>query len=251
MKRGLLAGALSAALLAGLLALAVERGWVLLNRPSREAFPIRGLDVSHHQGFIRWDDVARSGEYRFVWIKATEGGDFVDPRFRENLEGAASVGLYVGAYHYFTLCRPAEDQAAHFLSVATQSAPPRPLPLAIDLEHEGNCRAGRPPNEKIQSEIRAFLREVRSSQGAPPVIYTTREFYAAHLRSLLGDHPLWLRDVFLHPRDLDGHPWQIWQYASRGRVDGIEGFVDLNVFAGDEADFSRFVSGSGSRRPPG
>lgn len=250
MRRVALWIVLCALVSSGLLALAVERGWVLPNRPSREEFPIRGLDVSHHQGVIRWDAVARAGEYRFVWVKATEGGDFVDPRFQENRTGAEAAGLYVGAYHYFTLCRPARDQAAHFLSTAAQGGA-RVLPLAVDLEHGGNCRAGRPSEEQISSEIQAFLREIREARGSPPVIYTTREFYRDHLRSLLGDHPLWLRDVFLRPRDLDGHPWQIWQYASRGRVDGIEGFVDLNVFSGDDADFMRFVSGAGSRRPPG
>lgn len=229
-------------LLLGISALAVERGWVLLNHPSPAAFPVRGLDVSHHQGAIDWVRVGQDGRYRFVWIKATEGGDWTDPRFEENWEGATQAGLYVGAYHYFTLCRPGVDQAEHFLTVLAQRGEgQRRLPPAIDLEFDGNCRQGRPDEASIAREILAFLARMQEA-GVPPVIYTTRAFHRHHLQGLLGSQPVWMRDVFRRPpAAVDGRPWVFWQYASRGWVPGISSVVDLNVFNGTEADFQQFL----------
>lgn len=221
-------------------ALAVERGWIALQDPSVARYPIRGLDVSHHQGRIDWPTVALDPQIRFVWIKATEGGDFTDPRFAENWQGARDAGLAVGAYHYFTLCRPGRDQAAQFL--ATVPVVPDALPPALDLEHEGNC-SGRPATTALRVEIDTFLDTVEAAVGKRPVVYTTREFHEQHLIGALHDHPLWIRDVLRAPGPIDGRPWTVWQHLSRGRVDGIDGFVDRNVFAGDEAAFSAFVAG--------
>jgi lysozyme len=243
--------ALSATLAGAALVFAVslDWGWVHLNHPSREEFPVWGLDVSRHQGPIDWHQVSATGEYDFVWIKATEGGDWTDPRFAENWRGAREAGLSVGAYHYFTLCRSAQEQAEHFLSVLPPWSP-GDLPPAIDLEHEGNCRQGKPTPEQIEAEIQDFLQRVERGAGVVPAIYTTREFYNAHLQGGLGQRPLWLRDVFLRPERLGEQPWDFWQFRSRGRVPGIEGFVDLNVWRGDEASF-RALTRTGSPPPRG
>lgn len=222
------------------LVLSVERGWVALQDPSVDRFPIRGLDVSRHQGPIDWERVARDPQLRFVWIKATEGGDWTDPRFDENWDGARAAGLVVGAYHYFTLCTPGSAQAAQFLR--TVPATSDGLPPAIDLEHEGNC-GGRPSTADLLAEVAVFLDAVEGGLGKRPAIYTTRAFHRDHLRGALLDHPLWLRDVVIEPGQVDGRPWTVWQHWSRARVPGIDGFVDRNVFRGDEADFAAFVGG--------
>ena len=69
-----------------------------------------------HQGPIDWQRVAGDG-IGFVYMKATEGGDWVDATFAPNWAGARAAGLKVGAYHFFTLCRAGADQAANFLRV--------------------------------------------------------------------------------------------------------------------------------------
>jgi lysozyme len=107
------------------------RSWFLPGGPDW----VQGIDVSHHQGPINWDEVA-GDDVRFAWIKATEGGDWEDPRFDENWAGAGAAGVPRGAYHFFTLCRPAAEQAAWFLSVA----PAGELPTAVDLEYGGELR---------------------------------------------------------------------------------------------------------------
>src|SRR5204862_3879111 len=103
----------------------------------------------HHNGAIGWRRV-KQANVDFAYIKATEGGDFVDASFVANAQGAARAGLPAGAYHFFTLCRPGAEQARNFLA-ATATARLRLAP-AIDLEFAGNC-AGRPSHADFNREL--------------------------------------------------------------------------------------------------
>ena len=90
--------------------------------PDRTIHSLRGIDVSHHQGVVDWGRVAKS-DVAFAILKATEGGDYVDETFARNLAGAQAAGLVVGAYHFFTFCRPGAEQAANFLKVVPRDRP--------------------------------------------------------------------------------------------------------------------------------
>src|SRR5687767_14111397 len=68
------------------------------------AMTVQGVDVSKYQGDIDWDRVRAAG-MRFAYLKVSEGGDVVDPRFYENWENAARAGLPRGAYHFIYWCR--------------------------------------------------------------------------------------------------------------------------------------------------
>lgn len=221
----------------GLAALGLDRGWWRLNYPDRDRFPVRGIDVSHHQGAIDWPAVATEPDLAFAYIKATEGGDWTDPRFEENWREAQRAGLRVGAYHFFTFCRPPLDQARHFLSIVPRA--PGMLPPAVDLEFGGNC-SRTPDAPSLRSDLAAWLRAVEEAIGARPVIYVTREAYDAFLAGSVLAHPIWIRDVWTEPRLPDGAPWAFWQFANRGWVRGIPTVVDLNVFMGSREAFARF-----------
>src|SRR5262249_19644402 len=65
--------------------------------------PIQGIDVSYWQGDIDWEKVRDAG-VSFTYIKATEGGDRIDPKFLENWEGAKRAGIARGAYHFIYWC---------------------------------------------------------------------------------------------------------------------------------------------------
>ena len=99
-KKGLLLGFLAEILLVTLVFLLYFYGVVLLNNPSREVYPVRGVDVSAHQGVIDWEVLSEQG-IEFAFIKATEGATFADERFAYNYAEAARCGLRVGAYHFF------------------------------------------------------------------------------------------------------------------------------------------------------
>jgi lysozyme len=181
-----------------------------------------GIDVSHHQGEIDWDEVASDG-ISFVYIKATEGGDFVDERFGENWEDAGSAELERGAYHFFTLCSSGEDQAANFLSVVPDE--PSTLAPAVDLELTGNCSA-RPSRDAIHSELAAFLELVEREAGRPALLYVRDDFEERYAIRDAFDRPLWRFRFMRRPNVED---WTVWQVGGFAHVDGIDGRVDLNV----------------------
>lgn len=205
--------------------------------PDGGAYPVRGIDISHHQGAIDWAAVAADG-VDFAYIKATEGGDFRDPRFVANWAGAGAAGIARGAYHFFTLCRPGAVQAANFIA----AVPPTPgmLRPVVDLEYGGNCSA-RPSPAALLTEVRDFLAALEAHYGSKPLLYLTRGFHADYLDGALVDYPLWVRSLYFEP----GYPareWSIWQFHDRGRRAGIAGPVDLNVFRGDRAAFEGLLT---------
>jgi lysozyme len=194
--------------------------WFPRFEPARAETPLRGVDVSHHQGRIDWRRVA-ADDIAFAYLKASEGGDHRDRRFQENWRGARAAGLKVGAYHYFTFCRRGAEQAANFLAAAPHA--PDALPPAVDLEFGGNC--GRElSHAQLRRELDAFLAPVEARAGRPAVLYVTPEF-SARYGAALPERPMWRRSIVMRPPG----PWAIWQYHNRGRVDGVQGPVDLNV----------------------
>ncbi|HYD25407.1 MAG TPA: GH25 family lysozyme [Croceibacterium sp.] len=208
--------------------LAVLAGYAALSakawHPSDARYPRQGIDVSHHQGAIGWAALPAQG-VDFAYIKATEGGDHVDRAFAANWRAAARAGIRRGAYHFFTLCRPGAEQAAHF--IATVPRDDRGLPPAVDLEYTGNCTQ-RPRISDVAGELAAFLGPVEAHYDRRAVLYLTEEFDRAHRISARFDRPLWLRSLVLEP-DFGARPWAVWQASNFRRLDGIEGRVDWNV----------------------
>nr|WP_217497729.1 GH25 family lysozyme [Lysobacter enzymogenes] len=97
------------------------RWWFLHWQPDRARYPLRGIDVSHHQGAIDWRAVARDA-VAFAYLKASEGGDHRDRRYAANARDARAAGVAVGAYHFFTFCRDGGRRRR------TPSPPRRPPP---------------------------------------------------------------------------------------------------------------------------
>lgn len=205
------------------------------NRLSRAEFPVQGIDVSGHQGSIQWSTIP-THEVQFVYIKETEGGDFRDERFTENWESSGKAGLRRGAYHFFTLKTPGAKQADNFIATVPKEA--SALPPAIDLEFWGNSR-DRPPVDQFQRELSAFISKVREFYGKEPVIYTARDFQN-HYLSGFPQPRLWIRAVVASPHVVGVSTWTFWQFTEKGRIRGIEGFVDRNVFRGSQNEFEAF-----------
>lgn len=200
---------------------------------------IQGVDVSWHQGAIDWRALA-ADDVAFAYIKASEGGDYVDPRFAFNWREAGAARLPRGAYHFFTLCRSGARQAAHFIATVPREA--GMLPPAVDAEHKGPCRQG-PTMTDVAAELDVFLDALEAHYGVRPLIYTTREFHDAHLVELTGER-FWLRSLAMPPRFRE-RDWVIWQHHNGGRKRGVQGPVDLNAFRGDAADLTAFASSGG------
>ncbi|QQQ02112.1 GH25 family lysozyme [Lysobacter enzymogenes] len=219
------------------------RWWFLHWQPDRARYPLRGIDVSHHQGAIDWGAVARD-DVAFAYLKASEGGDHRDRRYAANARDARAAGVAVGAYHFFTFCRDGGAQAANFLAAAPAAADA--LPPAVDLEFGGNC-GRRPDGAAMRAELDAFLAPVEAAYGKPALLYVTPEFFDAY-RAALPSRPLWRRAILRAPDSRAA--WTLWQYHNRARVAGIDGPVDLNVFDGDAAAFARWRDVHAQPRDP-
>ncbi len=195
--------------------------------PDRDAFPIRGIDVSHHQREIDWGAVA-ADDVAFSYIKASEGEDFRDGAFARNWAGAGAAGLARGAYHYFSLCKPGVKQAENFLAVLPDD--PDMLAPMLDLEFTGNC-ARRPDSAEVLREVSDFVLQVEQARGKKVILYAPEDFYIAYLKDNGLNRRLWARSIWRSPAYADG--WSVWQYHNRGTVNGVAGDVDLNVLGAE------------------
>lgn len=213
------------------------RGQFRFTHPDEMLFPIRGIDVSHHQGAIDWMEV-RSGGVVFAYLKATEGGDWVDERFAENWRESKAAGVFRGAYHYFTFCQAAENQADNFMVHVERE--PGMLPPVIDVETVGNC-AMPYGKDRLVVEIRTFSDSLRRQYGVLPVLYTTEGFWSRYLQGASLENDVWIRNIIFEPGEFDGRPWMFWQYHDREPVQGIAGLVDVDVFNGDQEAFARLL----------
>ena len=186
-----------------------------------------GIDLSHHNGRINWDQLD-TAPLDFIYFKATEGRDWKDTRFQENWLEASQRGWQVGAYHFYLLCKDGAAQAANFIqSVEVREGT---LPPAVDLEYAHNC-APEGSRAAVRAEISEFLTAIEAEYGVRPVLYTTPEFYHDWLAGPFADYPVWMRSLSGPPQG----EAMIWQYSMKGKVPGVEGFVDLNRVPGKKA----------------
>ena len=202
--------------------------------------PVQGIDISRHQGAIDWDAVRRSG-MRFVFIKATEGRDHMDPNFAANWQAAKAAGIPRAAYHFMTWCSTAAEQAAWFRSIVPNDLDALPPVLDLEWNNHSSCK-NKFNRETVLEKVRVMLAEMERATGKLPIIYTDMNFHRDILEGEYFDNAYWLRSVAAEPRDrYNLRPFTFWQYTQTGRVSGIRGDVDRNVFYGSEGDWVNFL----------
>jgi len=206
-----------------------------------ESYPVHGIDLSRYQGEVDWP-VAHAAGVNFAFVKATEGGDRVDPAFRRNWAGAGAAGVARGAYHFFYFCTPAEDQARLFIETVPRARGALPPVLDLEWNHlSPSCRE-RPAPAVVRAQARIFLDRIERHYGQRPVIYTTPDFWETNAIGAMGEE-VWLRAVADHPSvRYPGVRWTFWQYSGTGLVPGIAGRTDLNVFAGTPASWRAWLA---------
>ena len=191
----------------------------------------QGIDISHHQGEIDWQTVAKSGMIKFAYIKASEGAGHQDTRYKYNTEHARAAGIAVGSYHYFRPEIPVEQQYNNFMqmvSISTQDLIP-----VIDVEERGHK-----PSKQICDSLKKFTTLVEAQWGVRPIIYTHQRYYNVMLQQSFDSHILWIARYGIykykpHPTLEDNRQCGLWQYSNRGRIEGIKGDVDLNTLYGE------------------
>lgn len=198
----------------------------------------KGIDVSKYQNVTDWKYVRDAG-ISFVIIKSTEGIESIDLSFQSHLSGAKSVGMKVGVYHF---CRAKDVQSAiqeadFFISVINSAGGFDVLDIAPALDIETPEGANR---DNVVAICRAWVERVKQVSGMQPVLYSYPFFADQYLDASLADIPLWLANYDVQqPNDRAGWcRWTFLQYSEKGKVPGIDGYVDLDEFDGDIANYN-------------
>jgi lysozyme len=186
---------------------------------------VYGIDISHHQGKINWEQVKKwkEKEIKFVYIKATEGGTHVDSMYEKNIEGARNNGFLTGSYHYFRSSSLPKDQFENFKKIADIEHQDL-IPL-VDVEERKNW-----DDKTFHINFQQFLDLIEEHYGKKPMIYTVNSFYNKNLAGKYKKyHFLIGRYGENEPFMKDEHRWTLWQLSETGSVVGIPKAVDIDV----------------------
>lgn len=201
--------------------------------PDPSRYEVRGIDISAHNGDIDFNRVKADG-YEFVIIKASEGGDFRDKRFIDNVRLAREAGLKIGAYHFFRFDTSGYMQGLNFAGALGGHT--TDLPAVIDIEEWTNPNAQATPlvvNRLIE------MADYLESLGMRVMLYTNKNGYNRFIRELPRTFPLWICSLGAEPSEGE---WTIWQATHSGTVDGIGAPVDINAFRGSRSDWEAFLA---------
>ncbi|MGR3363302.1 MAG: GH25 family lysozyme [Maritimibacter harenae] len=197
-----------------------------------DQYPIHGIDAARYQGEIDFV-TAKANGVNFAWLKATEGGDHLDPGFEINAPRARAAGVPVGGYHFYYFCRTPAEQARWFIKNVPRMQGDLPPMLDMEWNHGSRTCGRRPDPDTVRDYIRQYVAIVQNHYGTAPVIYTTPDFYEENDLGRLVGYEFWLRSVAAHPSErYPQERWTFWQYSGTGVARGVKGNVDLNAFAG-------------------
>jgi len=185
-----------------------------------------GIDVSKHQGAINWGELNNHSKIKFVYIKATEGSDYVDPRYSENIHNARKHGFKVGSYHFLSTKSSATTQFQNFIRNAKRED--QDLIPVIDVE---KLKPWTP--QQLRDSLKVFADLLEDYYGCKPLIYTSEKFFTTNLGRAFADYPLFIAKYNTTQPNI-GYKWIIWQFADNGvfkpAVKGNYGEVDLSRF---------------------
>lgn len=183
----------------------------------------KGIDVSHHQGDINWNKVAKE-PIGFVYIKATEGETYVDSKFKKNIVGAKKVGLPVGVYHYFRMTSGAHKQFKNFYNTVKK--------YKIDLIPMVDVETSDDKSTKVlQDSLDVFISLVKAKFGVSPMIYGTQRSYNTYCAPKYNNYHLYIgRYGKNEPQIIGKGTYTIWQYTEKAKVNGIPKLVDMCRF---------------------
>lgn len=205
-------------------------------------YEIHGIDISHYQGDIDWD-LLRTGmiegcPLRFVMIKSTEGSTRLDSKFRYNFQQAREYGYIRGAYHFWSNKSSARDQAYFFLDKVKLEE--GDLPPVLDIEHMPADRS----IEDFQRDVLTWLHIVEDKYHVKPIIYTYSKFKDKYLNApVFDDYPYWIAHYYVNKLEYKG-AWKFWQHTDVGRLPGIKGYVDFNIYNGSYYDMKKLTIGN-------
>ena len=230
---------------------------------------IYGIDIAKYQHGrgrravpIRWDQlriihVGRKGSQNvsggqadypvsFVYIKSTEGTSIRNRFYVNDYAQTRKHGIPAGAYHFWSVRTGGAAQAQHFLRNTLFRE--GDLPPVLDIEPSKAQIAQMGGEERLFREIRIWLRAVEQRTGVKPILYVNQMFvnnYLSKQADLKRDYRVWIARYSEYKPDVR---LTYWQLCPDGRVQGIKGDVDINVFNGYKSQFEEFLENETIRR---
>ena len=162
----------------------------------------------------------------YVYLKATEGGTNVDSKYKQNIDLAHRYGLKVGSYHFYRARIPQKTQLENFMAQCRPGDQDL-LPM-IDVETKSGLET-----EEFCDSLFKFLHLVEKAYRQKPLIYTGANFYDHYLLGKLDSYKLMIAQYTKREPVLkDGRDFEMWQYTGKGKLNGINGYVDKSRFMG-------------------
>lgn len=207
-----------------------------------EGYEIHGIDISHYQGKIDWEQLKnamiKGCPVRFVIIKSTEGSSRLDKNFRENFNQARDFGFIRGVYHFWSNKSTAREQAYYFLDQVHLTD--GDLPPVLDIEHKPADKSV----EDFQRDVLTWLHIVEDKYHVKPIIYTYYKFKEQYLSApVFEDYPYWIAHYYVDKVQYKGK-WKFWQHTDVGKLPGIKGYVDFNIYNGSYYELKQLCIGS-------
>ena len=188
---------------------------------------IHGLDMSHYQGDVWWETLGNNSHMAYVYFKATEGKETQDYTYKHNIDLAHAHGLKVGSYHFYHANVPQHLQLRNFMSQCRANE--QDLIPMIDIETKPKSMS----TYQFCDSLMKFLRMVEEAYNQKPLIYTGKNFYNNYLCGKIDDYPLMVAQYSdYEPHLADERDYIIWQYTGKGRINGVNGYVDKSRIMG-------------------
>ncbi|MCR5313543.1 MAG: glycosyl hydrolase family 25 [Bacteroidaceae bacterium] len=192
--------------------------------------PMHGYDMSHYQGNVDWDVIAKDPLAGYIYLKATESNRITDSKYDYNFRECKRVGLKVGSYHFFRGQIMPQQQFENFISVVDVKKQDL-IPL-VDVE----IMPRRMSRSLFISRLKSFCDMVEKAFGCKPLIYTGKNFYERYLANTVmsSENYKYMIAAYIvdEPILVNGDDYLIWQFTSTGRTDGVRGKVDISRFRG-------------------
>lgn len=210
-----------------------------LTYQGEDAVATLGIDVSQFQGDIDWNRVRDAGiQYAIVRVGGrgyTKGAIYEDTKWRQNIEGAQAAGLDVGAYFFSQAITVEEalEEADFVLERVRDYDLTMPVVFDWELTSDSDARSNHVDNGVLNQAALAFCDRVAQAGFTPMVYFNAFQGYVKYDLSMLMQYPFWFAQYQDQPQFY--YDFQMWQYSSKGSVDGIEGNVDMNLWFGGQA----------------
>ncbi len=114
------------------------------------------------------------------------------------------------------------------------------LPPVLDIEHKPKNKSA----EDFQRDVLTWLHIVENKYHVKPILYTYYKFKEQYLCApVFDDYPYWIAHYYVEKVEYKG-PWKFWQHTDAGKLDGIKGYVDLNIYNGSYYELRKLTIGS-------